>query len=141
MKFSLNNSHKRRCWLIFFLIVGSVSAAFLIMHALKRNINLYFTPTQITTADIPKNARIRVGGIVEKNSIQRKDNLTVHFVITDYQERLAVQYEGILPDLFREEKGVVVLGNFSTAKLFVADEVLAKHDENYMPPVIKEKKS
>lgn len=107
----------------------------LVLNALKDNVSLYFTPTQVFNKEAPQNRSFRIGGLVEEGSLKReKDGLTVHFIITDLHQKLPVVYQGILPDLFKEGKGVVAQGKMEADGVMHASEVLAKHDENYMPP-------
>jgi cytochrome c-type biogenesis protein CcmE len=107
----------------------------LVLYALRGNVNLYFTPTQVFNNEVPKDRSFRIGGLVEQGSIKREvDGLTTHFVITDMYKEIPVVYKGILPDLFKEGKGVVAQGKMEAGGVMVAEEVLAKHDENYMPP-------
>lgn len=114
-------------------LVGA--AVGLVLFALKNNVSLYFTPTQVYNKEAPQNRNFRIGGLVEKGSLERdKDGLTVHFLITDTTNTMKVVYVGILPDLFKEGKGVVAEGKLEDGNVFRASEVLAKHDENYMPP-------
>ena len=119
------------------IIVGALAglgiAAGLVLNALQSNVAFFFTPTQVTSGEAPKNKAFRVGGMVREGSIKR-DQMTVHFVITDTAKEVAVSYTGILPDLFKEGKGAVVQGKLGPNGEFLATEVLAKHDENYMPP-------
>jgi cytochrome c-type biogenesis protein CcmE len=110
-------------------------AATLVLSAFQKNLVFFFTPTQILAGEAPKGSNFRMGGMVEAGSLQRlPDGVTVAFVVTDTAQKIKVHYRGILPDLFREGKGVVAQGKLGDDKLFLADEVLAKHDENYMPP-------
>jgi len=111
-------------------------AAYLVLNAFQSNLVFFFTPTQVAAGEAPKNRTFRIGGMVKAGSVQRKD-LTVHFVVTDTVKEVAVSYTGILPDLFREGKGVVAQGKLGADGQMVASEVLAKHDENYMPPEAK----
>jgi cytochrome c-type biogenesis protein CcmE len=107
----------------------------LVLNALKDNVSLYFTPTQAYNKEAPQGRSFRIGGLVEQGSIKREaDGLTVNFVITDTHKSLPVIYRGILPDLFKEGKGVVAQGKMEADGKMHAEEVLAKHDENYMPP-------
>jgi cytochrome c-type biogenesis protein CcmE len=107
----------------------------LVLYALRGNVNLYFTPTQVSNNEVPQGRSFRIGGLVEEGSIRRdKDGLTVSFVITDTNKKIPVTYKGILPDLFKEGKGVVAQGKVEADGVMHAEEVLAKHDENYMPP-------
>jgi cytochrome c-type biogenesis protein CcmE len=137
----LNLKHKRRLYTLFFIILGVSCAVLLVLYALKQNINLYFTPEQLSESNARQMAQqrvIRIGGMVRKGSVQRdSQSLSVSFDLTDYKKIIPVQYTGILPTLFREGQGVVVQGKMSAQGLFMANEVLAKHDENYMPPGIK----
>jgi cytochrome c-type biogenesis protein CcmE len=126
--------HKR-----FALIGGGLAvlgiAAVLVLNAFQSNLVFFFTPTQIAAGEAPKGKTFRIGGMVKEGSLQRQpDGLTVHFVVTDTAKEFPVTYTGILPDLFREGKGVVAQGKLGADGLFTASEVLAKHDENYMPP-------
>ncbi|HLP97469.1 MAG TPA: cytochrome c maturation protein CcmE [Sideroxyarcus sp.] len=121
-----------------FIVAGIVlvaAAVGLVLYALKNNVSLYFTPTQVFNNEAPQGRSFRIGGLVEAGSVQRQnDGLTVHFNITDTHKAMPVVYKGILPDLFKEGKGVVAQGKIEADNVFHADEVLAKHDENYMPP-------
>ena len=108
-------------------------AATLVLNALNSNIALYVTPSEVAAGKSPKGQAFRIGGMVKEGSVKR-DNLTVHFVVTDTAKDIPVSYTGILPDLFKEGKGAVVQGKVGTDGRFTASEVLAKHDENYMPP-------
>lgn len=124
-------------------IVGGVAlvaaAAGLVLNALKDNVSLYFTPTQVFNQEAPQGRSFRIGGLVEAGSVQREnDGLTVHFNVTDTARTMPVVYKGILPDLFKEGKGIVAQGKLQADHVFHAEEVLAKHDENYMPPEAKE---
>ena len=111
--------------------VGVASA--LVLNALNSNIALYVTPTDVAAGKSPQGQAFRIGGMVKDGSL-RRDNLTVHFVVTDTARDIPVSYTGILPDLFKEGKGAVVQGRLRPDGSFDASEVLAKHDENYMPP-------
>jgi len=126
--------HKR-----FALIGGGLAvlgiAAVLVLNAFQSNLVFFFTPTQIAAGEAPTGKTFRIGGMVKEGSMKRQsDGLTVHFVVTDTAKEFPVAYTGILPDLFREGKGVVAQGKLGENGLFTASEVLAKHDENYMPP-------
>jgi len=124
--------HKRAA-----LIVGGLCAiglaAYFVLNAFQSNLVFFFTPSQVDSGEAPKNRTFRVGGMVKTGSVQR-DNLTVSFIVTDTLKEVPVTYTGILPDLFREGKGVVAQGQLKDNGKFAASEVLAKHDENYMPP-------
>lgn len=114
-------------------------AAALVLNAFNSNLVFFFTPTQIENGEAPKGRSFRLGGLVEAGTLKREgDGLTVHFVVTDTVKRIPVTYKGILPDLFKEGKGAVAQGQLGIDGTFVASEVLAKHDENYMPPEVAE---
>jgi cytochrome c-type biogenesis protein CcmE len=119
------------------IIVGGVAAlavaAGLVLNALRSNVAFFFTPTQVAAGEAPKDRVFRVGGLVKDGSM-RRDQMTVRFVITDTAREVPVSYTGILPDLFSEGKGAVAQGRLGPDGAFLATEVLAKHDENYMPP-------
>jgi cytochrome c-type biogenesis protein CcmE len=117
-------------------LVGLAVCVALVLVALEENIVLFFSPSEVATMEIEEGRRLRVGGLVEEGSMAQSDALHLAFRITDGAEVVNVQYEGILPDLFREGQGVVVEGKFDGDGVFVASEVLAKHDENYMPPEV-----
>ena len=110
-------------------------AAGLVLSAFQQNLVFFFTPTQVADKEAPQGKTFRIGGMVEKGSVARQaDGLTVRFMVTDTAKSIPVMYRGALPDLFREGKGVVAQGRVGADGVFVASEVLAKHDENYMPP-------
>ena len=119
------------------LIVGGLAsvglASALVLNALNSNVAFFFTPTQVSAGEAPQGRAFRVGGLVKPGTLQR-DQMTVRFVITDTARDMPVAYTGILPDLFKEGKGAVAQGRLNERGEFVASEVLAKHDENYMPP-------
>jgi cytochrome c-type biogenesis protein CcmE len=123
-------------------IVGAVAtisiASFLILRAFNENLVFFFTPSQIVAKEAPVNKEFRIGGMVLDHSLKRElGGLQVEFVVTDMVESIPVKYNGILPDLFKEGKGVVAQGKLNADGVFVASQVLAKHDENYMPPEAK----
>ncbi|MCB1949465.1 cytochrome c maturation protein CcmE [Nitrosomonas sp.] len=109
-------------------------AAVLVLNAFQSNLVFFFSPTQVMANEAPIGKSFRIGGLVEEGSVNREEGTTVRFAVTDTSEAIQVVYTGILPDLFREGKGVVAQGKLNENGIFVADEVLAKHDENYMPP-------
>jgi cytochrome c-type biogenesis protein CcmE len=126
--------HKR-----FALVAGGVVvlgiAAALVLNAFNRNLVFFFSPSQVVNKEAPLDRTFRIGGLVAPGSVKRQpDGVTVHFAVTDTAHTLNVVYKGILPDLFREGKGVVTQGRLDESGVFQAKEVLAKHDENYMPP-------
>ena len=130
----MKTRHKRAA-----LIVGSIAAlgvaAALVLNAFQSNLVFFFTPTQVSAGEAPQSRVFRIGGMVQTGSVERQsDGLTVKFIVTDTAKDMPVMYTGILPDLFREGKGVVAQGKLGPDGIFAADEVLAKHDENYMPP-------
>ena len=127
--------YKRALIIVAALAVIGV-AALLILNALNSNIALYVTPSEVSAGKSPKDQAFRIGGMVKDGSL-RRDGLTVHFVITDLVKDIPVAYTVILPDLFKEGKGAVIQGRMNSDGEFIASEVLAKHDENYMPPEAK----
>mgnify|MGYP001147320095 FL=1 len=133
----MNPIRKQRLYALIAILIGSLLATWLVVSALSENMNLFYSPTEIKEANINQDTLIRAGGMVKKGSIYKsKDSLNVSFTVTDYQNELIINYEGILPDLFAENAGVVVRGNLTPEGTFRAIEVLAKHDENYMPPEV-----
>jgi cytochrome c-type biogenesis protein CcmE len=126
--------HKRLVVIAGGLAALAVAAA-LVLNAFRSNLVFFFSPSQIAAGEAPKDRAFRVGGMVETGSVKRQaDGVTVQFVVTDTAKSVPVVYKGILPDLFREGKGVVAEGRLGTDGVFRAEQVLAKHDENYMPP-------
>src|SRR5512133_2650149 len=127
--------HKRAA-----IIAGGLAtlglAAYLVLNAFQSNLVFFFSPTQGAAGEAPKERTFRIGGLVKEGTVKR-DNLTVAFVVTDTAKEIPVSYTGILPDLFKEGKGVVAQGKLDANGKFTATEVLAKHDENYMPPEAK----
>jgi cytochrome c-type biogenesis protein CcmE len=131
---SLRPRHKR-----LLLLAGALAAlgiaTMLVLSAFRKNLVFFFTPTQVLAGEAPRGQSLRIGGLVENGTLQRQaDGVTVSFVVTDLAHKVTVNYRGILPDLFKEGKGVVAQGRLNADHVFVADQVLAKHDENYMPP-------
>lgn len=125
---------KKFVYIIGALLILGVATG-LVLYALKSNISLYFTPTQVLNEEAPQGRSFRMGGLVVMDSVKRQsDGLTVHFSVTDTAKSMPVIYKGFLPDLFKEGKGVVVHGKLEAGNVFRADEVLAKHDENYIAP-------
>lgn len=121
------------------LVAGGLAtlglAAWLVLSAFRQNMVFFYTPTQVHAGEAPKGRSFRIGGMVVNDSLKRQaDGVSVSFVVTDTAQEMPVSYRGILPDLFKEGKGVVAQGKLDERGRFVADEVLAKHDENYMPP-------
>ena len=126
----------KRALIIIGALVAIGTAALLILNALNSNIALYVTPSEVAAGKAPQGQVFRIGGMVKEGSVKR-DGITVHFVITDLVKDIPVSYPGILPDLFKEGKGAVIQGRLDANGQFIASEVLAKHDENYMPPEAK----
>jgi len=121
--------------LTFFLIVAAVLVIF-VLRSLEENVVYFFSPTEVNNKEnISFNKTIRIGGLVKKNSINKKNN-SINFVITDLNNEIVVSYSGSVPNLFSEEKGVVAEGKLKDKKYFIAEKILAKHDENYMPPEV-----
>ena len=126
---------RQRLVLTALLLCAAGGAVALTLFALRENINLFFSPTQVQAGEAPRGAAFRIGGMVSAGSVSRGGGLGVSFDLTDTRETVRVSYTGILPDLFREGQGVVALGAMRDG-VFVASQVLAKHDENYMPPEV-----
>jgi cytochrome c-type biogenesis protein CcmE len=127
--------HKRFGFLLAGL-AGLGLAAWLVLNALDNNLSYFFSPTEVAERKAPQGHVFRLGGLVESGSLQRGQEMTVRFVVTDNAHKVNVEYTGILPDLFQEGQGVIAQGRLGENGVFVADEVLAKHDENYMPPEV-----
>lgn len=132
-------ARKKRLFFIVFLIAGVTLAAGFAMYAFNQNLMFYFSPTDVKQGKAPVDKLFRMGGMVVEGTFKKEpESLMVHFDITDYEKTVPVQYEGILPDLFREGQGIISRGKLNAKGVFVAEEVLAKHDENYMPPEVAE---
>lgn len=130
-------ARQKRLLLVGLAIIGVGAAAAMALSALQSNISYFFSPTQVKANESPADHVFRLGGLVKEGSVQRQDDgLTVTFDVTDLAETVTVAYTGILPDLFKEGQGVVTKGRMGPDGRFVADEVLAKHDEEYMPPEV-----
>ena len=130
----MKTRHKRLSFLLLGLAALGIASVF-VLNAFNSNLVFFFSPSQVAAKEAPIGRSFRVGGMVEQGSLKREsDGLTVHFVVTDTAKTIPVVYNGILPDLFKEGKGVVAQGKLTEDGVFHADEVLAKHDENYMPP-------
>ena len=136
----MNPKRKQRLIWLSVMVAGVGLSTTLVLYALRCNINLYFTPSQVNTIDMQKLPQFRMGGLVEKGSIKHdKEGLGVDFLLTDYTKTISVHFNGVLPALFREGQGLVVQGKLNSKGEFVANQVLAKHDEKYMPPDIKQR--
>ncbi len=133
----MNNVRQKKLMWVIAILVGAVIAVGLILYAIRQQTDYYFDPTAIAAGKAPEEKRIRAGGMVVAGSVKRdpSDQLNVQFEITDYKEVVPVTYRGVLPDLFAENSGIVATGELKDG-VFVASEVLAKHDENYMPPEV-----
>ena len=136
----MNPARKRKLVLLILLVSVLAITTALVLYALGQNISLFYSPSQIATGEAPANRSIRVGGMVVPGSVVRdpRDSLSVQFKLTDYQHTIDVTYRGILPDLFREGQGIVAQGLLLDNQQVKATEVLAKHDEKYMPPEVKD---
>lgn len=134
----MHPKRKRKLLTVLMIIIGVAVAATLILTALRKNIDLYYTPKQLLAAPpLAANNHLRLGGLVKRGSIvESKQSLRINFVVTDYVSDIVVVYQGVLPALFREGKGVIVEGRLEGSQ-FIATRVLAKHDENYRPPNIR----
>ena len=133
----LQKKVKKRAYLLLIVLLASGLAVFIILQSLKKNILYFKSPTDIKISqDINYNKKIRVGGMVKKDSLNIKDE-EIEFIITDFENELKIVYSGTIPNLFSEEKGVVAEGKLQDKKFFIADRILAKHDENYMPPELE----
>jgi len=135
----VNPKRKKRLYIVLFIVAGVGVSVGLTLFALSQNINLFYSPTQIAAGEAPVGTRIRAGGMVVEGSVKRDTkSLKVEFEVTDFQNKVPVIYSGILPDLFREGQGIVAQGEMDAQGKLQAVEVLAKHDENYMPPEVAE---
>ena len=130
---------KKRIFVICIVLSGITISVALILTAFEKNLMYFYSPTEVANGSAPEVRDFRIGGIVLKDSVKRNvDNLKVSFVLTDTVSEIEVQYEGILPDLFREGQGIVANGKLQSNNVFIAKQVLAKHDEKYMPPEVAE---
>ena len=132
----LTKKVKSRIFFLSLLVILAALVIFIILRSLEENVVYFFSPTEIyNKTDITLDKKIRIGGLVKKNSVS-KNNTLVNFIITDLKKEISVSYNGIVPNLFSEGKGVVAEGKLKDKKYFIADKILAKHDENYMPPEV-----
>jgi cytochrome c-type biogenesis protein CcmE len=121
------------------ILIGVGIATTFALKAFQKNLLYYYSPSQVKSGEAPANRAFRIGGLVENGSLKREPgSLEVHFTLTDFAQETVVSYTGVLPDLFREGQGVIARGKLGSDGTFVAEEVLAKHDENYMPPEVKQ---
>lgn len=129
---------RKKLSIILFISLGLSMAVGLVAYALRQNINMFYTPTQVASGEVAEAVHFRIGGMVKEGSINKEaDSLKMSFVTTDYASDVPVSYEGFLPDLFREGQGIVAEGMLTSAGVFQASKVLAKHDENYMSQEVK----
>ena len=131
----MNKIRKKRLVSVLVLVSTSFLGVFLILSALNSNLDYFYTPSELMEVEIPQNKRVKLGGMVEKNSVVR-NGTNITFNITDYQETISVSFNGVVPDLFKEGSGIVAYGKLINNRL-VAENIFAKHDENYMPPSIE----
>ena len=130
---------RKRMVTVVAILAGVGIATAFALQAFQKNLLYYYSPTQIHAGEAPSSRTFRVGGLVETGSVQRAPgSLEVRFTLTDYANTVGVSYTGVLPDLFREGQGIIARGKLANDGMFVAEEVLAKHDENYMPPEVKD---
>lgn len=131
-------ARKQRLILIGLMVLGASLATAFALKSFNDNLMYFFSPTDVVAGKAPKDALFRLGGMVIKGSVERPDKgMMVRFKLTDFSKEVTVEYTGILPDLFREGQGIVAHGRLNSQGVFIAEEVLAKHDENYMPPEVK----
>ena len=139
---AMHPKRKARLYLVLFLVAGVGVTVGLTLLALNENLNLFYPPDKVVSGEAPTGRVIRAGGMVKDGSLYRGDDLAVRFTLTDHAgSDFTVRYQGILPDLFREGQGILVQGKLSAERVFEAQEVLAKHDENYMPPELADMKT
>lgn len=130
---------KQRLYLIVLMVIGVAVAVGFALNAFNENLMFFFSPSQVIAGEAPRDHAFRLGGMVVNGSVKRPgDDLLVRFDLTDFERVVTVEYTGILPDLFREGQGIVSKGKLREDGVFIADEVLAKHDENYMPPEVRD---
>lgn len=133
----MNPKRRKKLFMVVFIVLGMATAAALALKAFNANLLYFYSPSQVVNGEAPTTRPFRVGGIVVDESVHRNpESLVVRFVLTDTLQEITVHYDGILPDLFREGQGIVANGRLQADGTFVATEVLAKHDENYMPPEV-----
>ena len=133
----MHPKRKQKLILVGLMVASVAVAAGFILNAFNKNIQLFFSPSEVIAGEVPEGAEFKVGGLVAADSVKRiGDGLTVEFALTDNGETIPVRYTGILPDLFREGQGTISVGKLDADGVFIAKKVLAKHDENYMPPEV-----
>ena len=133
---------KKRIYLICLLFITITVSVYLILWALRDNIVFFYSPSEIHQKkiyeEINESSKLRVGGMVKEFSIQQLNDGSINFIITDFNKEMLVMYKGIIPDLFREQQGVIAEGSINNEGIFIANSILAKHDENYMPPEVQD---
>ncbi|HEY2446975.1 MAG TPA: cytochrome c maturation protein CcmE [Rhizomicrobium sp.] len=132
----MNPKKRRRLWFVAALIAASAGGTALVLSALKQNIVYFYSPSDLAAKSVEPGVAFRIGGLVAQGSVKRGPGADVRFVVTDGRKQIPVTYTGVLPDLFREGQGVVATGALDTGGVFAASEILAKHDERYMPPEV-----
>ncbi len=133
----MHPKRRQKLLVIIFVLTACAAAVALLTTALRQNINLFYTPSQVVDGEAPVGKSIRIGGMVALGSFQQLDGVRSQFRVTDFNETISVSFKGLLPDLFREGQGIVARGQLSASGSFEAEEVLAKHDEKYMPPELE----
>ena len=133
---------KKRIYLICLLFITIAASVYLILWALRDNIVFFYSPSEIHQkkiyGEINESSKLRLGGMVKEFSIQQLNDGSINFIITDFNKEMLVMYKGIIPDLFREQQGVIAEGSINNEGIFIANSILAKHDENYMPPEVQD---
>ena len=133
---------KKRIYLICLLFITIAASVYLILWALRDNIVFFYSPSEIHQkkiyGEINESSKLRLGGVVKEFSIQQLNDGSINFIITDFNKEMLVMYKGIIPDLFREQQGVIAEGSVNNEGIFIANSILAKHDENYMPPEVQD---
>ena len=133
----IRKNRLNKIYLLGFFLIATISIVYFVLKALDKNIDLYLTPTDVIESNYEMNNQFKLGGMVKEGSVKKTD-LEVEFIVTDFNEEILISYQGILPNLFKENSGVVALGSLD-GNIFKAKEILAKHDENYMPVKLEEK--
>lgn len=134
----IRKNRLNKIYLLGFFLIATISILYFVLKALDKNIDLYLTPTDVIESNYEMNNQFKLGGMVKEGSVKKTD-LEVEFIVTDFNEEILISYQGILPNLFKENSGVVASGSLD-GNIFKAKEILAKHDENYMPVKLEEKK-
>ena len=133
---------KKRIYLISLFFITIATSIYLILWALRDNIVFFYSPSEIqqkiNLKEIDEMSKLRLGGMVKESSIEQLNNGSINFIITDFDKEMVVFYKGIIPDLFKEQQGVIAEGSINNEGIFIANSILAKHDENYMPPEVQD---